>query len=189
MLDFLLINYSAACKIISFKWRDTEKKCCDLPAKSSVHFHATCGLFCLVRAWNFRTSICDGIRDCANGEDEEECLRLLADSESMPDGVDYIGISRPSGILLVRRWGSEFSPVCLGAEFDLQTESQVGSLFCNHFGYARLLYAEPLLLPKSAPSSSTKFYSYSAQPTIGDPSRHFVPSKLDKIFLLSYYLL
>ncbi|OQV24645.1 hypothetical protein BV898_01704 [Hypsibius exemplaris] len=131
-----------------------------------------------------KTSICDGIRDCANGEDEEECLRLLSDGESMPDSVDYVGTSRPAGIVLVRRWGTEFSPICLTPDVDLQADSYVGTMFCNHFGFARLLYAEPLILPKTAPSSNNKFYAFSppttsptAATTGSDPSRHFIPVK------------
>ncbi|GAU94185.1 hypothetical protein RvY_06009-1 [Ramazzottius varieornatus] len=124
-----------------------------------------------------KSSVCDSIRDCSNGEDEEECLRLLADGESMPDHIDYVGTFRPAGILLVRRWGTEFSPICITSEVDMQADSYIGTMFCNHFGYARLLYSEPLILPKQTPTSSTKFYNFNAQATTGDPSRHFIPVK------------
>ena len=80
-----------------------------------------------------------------------------------------------------QRWGTEFSPICLTPDVDLQADSYVGTMFCNHFGFARLLFAEPLVLPKkAAPSSATKFYTISPQAAAaatGDPSRHFIPVK------------
>lgn len=104
-------------------------------------------------------------------------MRLLADGDTMPESVDYIGLARPAGVLLIRRWSIDFFPICLSSAFDFQADPDVGTTFCNHFGYARLLYAEPLLLPVTPPNSNTKFFNFSPQFNGGDPSRFFVPIK------------